>query len=205
MLPFPLPFPPPPPSSNHGRPPWLPDLPPPLRSSAAIDFRTTSAAFSSPFCPDWRCVYPGRGCEAWPAPPLAAAHCRPPPTLCCCSLLPSPLRRHLSFPCSSTHASTILQRLHPTTPHRCCHRLKKMDAGAFLLFVHFCPSTPHSPTQPHPPHPPRDVYLIHSYSAAMTTGGDDRQHHSFTGDLCSRPGPQKKTFLTRQGEYCEVR
>lgn len=61
MLPFPFPFPPPPPFTNHGRPPWLPDLPPPLCSSAAVNFRTTNAAFSSPFCPDSRCVYPGRG------------------------------------------------------------------------------------------------------------------------------------------------
>lgn len=133
MLPLPLAFPPPPLSTNQGRPPWLPDLPPPLRSSAAIDFRTTSAAFSSPFCPDSRCVYPGRGSEARPAaPPAAAEVLEHPADLLLQHLL-------LLFPCSSTHANTILQRLYPAAPRRRRPRLKEMNVCP-LQSVHPAPA-----------------------------------------------------------------
>lgn len=163
MLPFPFPFPPPPPFTNHGRPPWLPDLPPPLCSSAAVDFRTTNAAFSSPFCPDSRCVYPGRGSEAWPAPPLAAPEVleESADLLQPSAVAPACRYRFVAtshfcaqhfwflFPCSSTQScSASTQLLFPERPQCCRHWLKKMNVGVFLSFVHFSPSTPHSRTRP---------------------------------------------------------
>lgn len=154
MLSFPLPLPPPPPSTNQGRPPWLPDLPPPLRSSAAIHSRTTNAAFSSPT----RAVFTlAGGAEAWPAPPLAPevleqpAPCRPPPPLCCCSLLPLPLRCHFSFLCAALLVPVSMffhscqhnpAALFPERPHSCCHQRWRLPLVCPLQSIH--------PAQPPP-------------------------------------------------------